>query len=102
MQFVALFDFAPGRSPEDLGPLRAAEAKAVWDLFTADVVRRAFYRADRPGALLELEATSATEALQHVSQLPAVKAGVIVIADLVALAPYTGYEALFADEGGGT
>jgi hypothetical protein len=62
----------------------------------AGVVRSAYYRADLPGAVLMLEAVDVEAVRQAIAALPAFNAGVIELADLIVLAPYTGFEALFA------
>jgi hypothetical protein len=48
--------------------------------------------------VLMLEAVDLETARQQIVALPAVKAGAIELADLIVLAPYTGFEALFAIE----
>jgi hypothetical protein len=96
MQVLAVLKFAEGKTPADIAPHAAAEAKAVWEQVKAGVVRSAYYRIDRPGAVLMLEAADVETARQAIATLPALQAGAIELADLLVLAPYTRFEALFA------
>lgn len=96
MQVLAILKFAEGKTPADIAPHAAAEAKAVWAQVKDGVVRSVYYRADRPGAVLMLEVADVETARQVVTALPAAIAGAIELADLIVLAPYTGFEALFA------
>jgi hypothetical protein len=96
MQVLAIFKFAEGKTPADIAPHAAAEAKAVWEQVKAQVVRSAYYRADQPGAVLMLEVPDVESAKKAIESLPAFGAGVIELSDLITLAPYTGFEALFA------
>jgi hypothetical protein len=98
MQVLAVLKFAEGKTPADIAPHAAAEAKAVWEQVKTGVVRSAYYRADRPGAVLMLEVADVGAAHNAIAALPAAIAGVIELEDLIVLAPYTGFEALFATE----
>lgn len=98
MQVLVVLKFAEGKTPANIVPHAAAEAKAVWEQVKAGVVRSVYYRADQPGAVLMLEVADVETARRAIAALPAAIAGVIELADLIVLAPYTGFEALFATE----
>lgn len=95
MKVIALLEMNEGRGPEELAPLRADEAAVVWSLVKNGIVRSAYYRTDRPAAVLELECSDLLSARRAMEGLPAVEAGVIRVADLIPTAPYTGFESLF-------
>jgi hypothetical protein len=95
MKVVAFIEFAVGKNFPDLVPHRAAETKSLWELVKTGRVREAHSLDPLTGAFLELEATSADEARGWLSELPAVKAGVLTISRITGLQPYTGYELLF-------
>ena len=79
----------------DFQPYLAQEAKAVWTLYQAAVIREAHFRADRNSAVLILECADVSEAEQKLGQLPLVAAGLIRF-DLIPLVPYSGFSRLFA------
>lgn len=73
------------------------EAKRVWDLQQAGVVREIYFRADRSDAVLVLECRDEAEARIALASLPLAKEGVIRF-ELVPLRPYPGFARLFAAE----
>ncbi len=75
--------------------LLVSEAKHVWDLQQAGMIREIYFRADRPDAVLVLECRDATEARRTLASLPLVKEGLVDF-DIVALRPYPGFARLFA------
>lgn len=99
MQILALEHEQPGLSAADFAPHLAAEARAVWALYTRGVLRQAFFRPDTHTAVLLLECRDLAEAEAALAGLPLVQAGLITF-ELIPLAPYTGYERLFAATGG--
>ena len=72
-----------------------AEARRVWELHQAGVVRELYFRADQSEAVLVLECGSTTEAEQILRTLPFVRAGLIAF-ELIPLKAYSGFERLFA------
>ena len=72
-----------------------AEARTVWDLTQAGVIREIYFRADRNEAVLLLECASITEAEESLSTLPFVQNKLISF-ELIALKAYPGFERLFA------
>jgi len=87
----------PGPRPRS-GPLPvtllAEEARAAWRLRQADVLREAYFRADRREAVLVLECADADAARAALSSLPLVQAGIIEF-EIVPLVPYDGFSRLF-------
>jgi hypothetical protein len=96
MKIIALYHLTAGQSPQALLPLAAKESQAVWEQFKAGTVRAAYYRSDKPGAVLEIESSDIETAKAISIALPAVQAGIIELTDLIPLAPYTGFETLFS------
>ena len=76
--------------------LREPEARAVWELSQADVLREVYFRADRPDAVLIFEAPDVEAARAAVAGLPLVAAGLIDF-ELVPLRPYPGFARLFRE-----
>ena len=95
MKIIAILNLAEGQTLEALAPFATRESRAVWEQVKTGMIRAVHYRIDRPGAVLEMEAPDIDTAKTVVNGLPAVKAGIIELADFVPLAPYTGFEALF-------
>jgi hypothetical protein len=77
--------------------LKEAEARRAWGLYRAGAIRQLHFRCDQPLAVLELECASLAEARALVDTLPLVQAGLIAF-DLIALAPYPGFERLFKQD----
>lgn len=97
MQFLLIARVVEGVAMEQVLPHVKAEAAAVWDKYTNEIVRSIYYIADNSGAVLMCEAAN-TEAMQEIAaQLPMVKAGVLKI-EILPLKPYTGFASLFAIE----
>jgi hypothetical protein len=77
--------------------LRPAEARRVWDMYQADVLREVHFRADRANGVLLFEVPDLAAARAAVDSLPLVAAGLIDF-DLVPLRPYPGFARLFREE----
>ena len=73
----------------------ATEARTVWDLTQAGIVRESYFRADRNEAVLVLECTSIMEAEEMLATLPFVQNKLISF-ELIPLKAYPGFERLFA------
>jgi hypothetical protein len=95
MKMIAFVNLAPGRAGADLAPHVADEARAVWQLHKQGGLRAIQMRQSMTGAVLEFEGSSVDEVRAQLEALPAVRAGVLVVAELIPLVPYTGYESLF-------
>ena len=95
VKLLALEIEEPGTTPEAFHPHLEAEARAVWELYRAGVVREAYFRTDHHAAVLVLECRDAAHAREVLASLPLVQHRLIRF-DLVPLAPYSGFERLFA------
>jgi hypothetical protein len=95
MQFLVLARVAEGVAMEQVLPHIKAEAEAVWQNYSAEIVRSIYYIADMSGAVLLCEASD-LEAMQAIAaQFPMAKAGVLRF-EILPLKPYVGLESLFA------
>lgn len=95
MQFLILARIAPGVSTEQVLPHAKTEAEAVWQQYSAEIVRSVHYIADMSGAVLLCEAPN-LQAMQAIAaEFPMAKARVLAF-EILPLKPYTGLEALFA------
>ena len=79
---------------DDIQAILTEEARKVWKLYQDDFIREIYFRADKPSAILMLECTDITEAIQRLSELPLVSANLIDF-ELIPLAPYPGFSRLF-------
>lgn len=94
MKVMALeHEVAPANDPR-FGELSVAEARRIWELTQADLLREAYFRADRPDAVLVLEVADLAAARAAVDSLPLVAAGLIDF-ELIPLRPYPGLGRLF-------
>ena len=87
MRILALEIETAKASAADFQPHLVEEAKKVWQLYQGNVIREAYFRADRNAAVLVLECADVSEAEQALSQLPLVSAGLIGPKVPVALPP---------------
>lgn len=99
MKILALEIEAPGLSSADFAPHLQDEARALWGLYQAGIVREAYFRPDRHTAVLVLEAESLRQAEAALGALPLVQRRLITF-DLVPLEPYSGYSRLFHEAPG--
>jgi hypothetical protein len=97
MQILAILVRSAGRADSDFAPYRVPEERRVWALIKSAVIRRIWSRADRPGALLLLEAADAAEARETVKSLPMVREGLVDF-ELMELAPFLALENLFGPQ----
>jgi hypothetical protein len=93
MRILALENPRPGAKQEDFAPHLRSEARAVWELEQADVVREVYFT-EAHDAVLILECASVEDARAALSTLPLVKADVVSFT-LIPLKPYDGYQRLF-------
>lgn len=95
MQFLAILRLRDDATEEKQAAVRRAEVTAVWGLNKSNILRSIhFMVAPGRGAVLTIEAADLGEANSHVDALPAVKAGLLE-SEIIGLAPFSGYEALF-------
>jgi hypothetical protein len=95
MQFLVLARVAEGVAMEQVLPHIEAEAKAVWQNYSAEIVRSIYYTADMSGAVLMCEAPTLETIQDITAQFPMAQAGVLKF-EILPLKPYTGLESLFA------
>ncbi|MFB2894833.1 hypothetical protein ACE1CI_18135 [Aerosakkonemataceae cyanobacterium BLCC-F50] len=95
MQFLILARVAQGVSIEQVLPHVKAEAEAVWQQYSAEILRSIHYIADMSGAVIFCEAPNLEDMQAIADQFPMAKAGVLNF-EILPLKPYTGLESLFA------
>jgi hypothetical protein len=94
VKILALEVEAPGLSPADFAPHLQDEARALWGLYQAGVVREAYFRPDQHTAVLVLESESLAHVEAALASLPLVQRRLITF-ELIPLEPYSGYSRLF-------
>lgn len=98
MKLIALEHEQPDAHPSDFTPdLLAAEARRVYALQQADVIREIHFRADRHEAVLILECDTLDAARAALDTLPLAQAGLITF-EIIPLKPYPGLARLFAEK----
>ena len=97
MKIIALEKETGKTAGGDKQKLLREEARRVWELQQAGMLREIYFRADRPEAVLVLECDSTAEAEAALSTLPLVGEGLIQF-ELIPLAPYPGYQRLFSEK----
>ena len=97
MKVLALGRDVVAQDDPRFAELRPAEARRVWDLYQADVLREVYFRADSANGVLLFEVPDLAAARAAVDSLPLVAAGLIDF-DLVPLRPYPGFARLFREE----
>src|ERR1051325_226469 len=95
MKILALEHELAGAKAEHFHEHAVAEARKVWDLSQAGLIRESYFRADRNEAVLVLECASVFDAEQALSALPFVQNKLIAF-ELIPLRAYPGFERLFA------
>jgi hypothetical protein len=95
MQFLVLARVAEGVAMEQVLPHVKAEAKMVWQQYSAETVRSVYYIADMSGAVLMCEAPTLEAMQEIVTQFPMAQAGVLKF-EIIPLRPYIGLGSLFA------
>ena len=94
MKILALEHELPSATAEGFQKYAKDEARNVWELYKAGVVREANFRADRSEAVLVLECQTVDEARDVLSTLPFIKNQLITF-ELIPLKAYPGFERLF-------
>jgi hypothetical protein len=97
MKILALEHELPGAIAESYQQYAKEEARKVWELYMAEIIRELYFRTDRNEAVLVLESASLEEAQQALTGLPFVRAGLIRF-ELISLKAYPGFERLFEKE----
>lgn len=94
MKILALEHELPNATAEQFQQHAKDEARKLWELVQAGVVREANFRVDRSEAVLVLECQTVEEAREALSTLPFVENQLITF-ELIPLKAYTGFERLF-------
>ena len=95
MKILALEHELPNATVEGFQQHAKDEARKVWALVQAGVIRESYFRVDRSEAVLVLECPSVDEAREALSMLPFVYNNLITF-ELIPLKAYPGFERLFA------
>ena len=95
MKILALEHELPNATAEQFQRDANAEARRVWDLQQAGIIREVYFRADKNEAVLVLECASVIEASEIIETLPFVQAKLITF-EIIPLKAYPGFERLFA------
>ncbi len=94
MKILALEHDLSSATSERFQQFARAEARQVWELNQAGVIREVYFRADKSDAVLVLECDSIVEAEEKLSTLPFVKEALIGF-ELIPLKAYPGFARLF-------
>ena len=97
MKILALEHELPNTTAVAFRQYAKDEARKVWALYQAGMVRETYFRADRSEAVLVLECQTVEEAREALSTLPFVK-NQLIIFELIPLKAYLGFERLFEKE----
>lgn len=96
MRILAIERPVQGVTDEQFTPeLAAAEARRVWELYQAGMIRDFYFRTDASSAVLMLECDDAPAAGAVLTSLPLVAAGLIEF-EVLPLRAYPGFGRLFA------
>ena len=95
MKILALEKEVPAVSAKQFQLYLQAEARRVWELYKAGIIREMYFRKEKTEAVLVLECASTAEAREVLSTLPLVRESLIDF-DLIPLVPYPGLERLFS------
>lgn len=96
MKVLALGHDVVAQDDPRFAELRPSEARRIWEMYQADVLREVYFRADSPNGVLLFEVPDVAAARAAVDSLPLVAAGLIDF-DLVPLRPYPGFARLFKE-----
>lgn len=96
MKILAMEIETEGVKSEQFAPHLKAEARHVWELYQAGMIREVYFRADRSEAVLILECKDVIEAKEKLNTFPLVQAGLISF-EIIPLVPYPGFARLFGE-----
>jgi len=94
MKILALEHELPTATTKGFQLYAKDEARKVWELYKAGVIRETYFRAERSEAVLVLECQTVDEAREALSMLPFVQNQWITF-ELIPLKAYPGFERLF-------
>jgi muconolactone delta-isomerase len=95
MKILAIEKEVPGVTDDKFtNEILKAEAKKVWELNQAGIIRELYFHKDEHYAVLILECKNLIAAAKHLEKLPLVKYELIDFT-FIPLSPYPGFERLF-------
>jgi len=94
VKILALEHNRPTATTDGFQQYAKDEARKVWELVQAGVIRESYFRADRSEAIFVLECSAVNEAHEALSTLPFVENQLITF-ELIPLKAYSGFERLF-------
>jgi muconolactone delta-isomerase len=97
MKILALEHELPNATAEQFQQYASDEARKVWGLHQAGIIRELYFRADKNEAVLVLECASVIEAQEMLATLPLVNAGLISF-EVIPLKAYPGFARLFVKD----
>jgi hypothetical protein len=96
MRLLCLDIPQPGATLEQYRPHLLAEVRHGWDLYKDGLIRDIYFRQDRPGVAILVEAESVETARAQLMEFPLAKVGLIGW-DVIPLGPMVNWEMLFAE-----
>lgn len=97
MKIIAIDKVQPDATPEKVKENFMKEVNHTVKMYLADVVREMYFRQDRSGTVLVLEAPSVEDARSLIDKMPMVQAGLIDF-DLIPLGPFVPLALLLDEE----
>ncbi|SIO32072.1 YciI family protein [Halodesulfovibrio marinisediminis] len=97
MKILAIDKVMPDATPDKVKETFMKEVNHTVKMYLADVVREMYFRQDRSGTVLVLEAPSMEEARNLIDKMPLVQAGLIDF-DLIPLGPFVPLALLLDEE----
>ena len=99
MKILAIDKVLPEATPEKVKENFMKDVNHTVKMYLADVVREIYFRQDRSGTIMMLEAPTLDDARAMIDKLPMVQAGLIAF-DLIPLGPYVPLALLLDEEVG--
>lgn len=97
MKLFAIDRILPTATEEKIRNVVLKDAFHTWTLYSKDMIREAYFRKDRPGVVLVLEAPSVDDAKRMLATFPLVKAGVVEF-DVIPVGHFLPFGTLFSKE----
>lgn len=82
---------------EKYAPYMVDEAHAAWAAYKSGIVRDIYFRQDRPGVVIMMEAESVEEAQKVMAEFPLAKSGLLHF-EFIPFGPFVNWELLFAQK----
>lgn len=97
MKIIAIDKVQPDATPDKIKETFMNEVNHTVKMYLADVVREMYFRQDRSGTVLILEAPSVEDARGLINKMPMVQAGLIDY-DLIPVGPFVPLALLLDEE----